>query len=350
MRYLFYVLFFFSLRVFAQDVIVKKDGSTILAKVEKVGSTTIEYKKWKNLNGPIYTISVNELMSINYQNGEIDTFSQNNDKADNKENSREIVKKPSSQNKQLIDSYRSDIKQKEAPSKSDATYCTLYFGVTSSSIISNEDIDISFTQLESGFRVHSFDIIIKNKTNRVIYIDKGNCFRTINGTSSYCYYNNETTSYDKVDGTGTFSVQRIIAIPAHSTKKLCEDKKIKVGSRTNWWVNVDPNEDFEINTNQKPDGSFSMGFQETPASQFGLNKGSLKIGQVISYSEDTTPYIRNYYLRYSFSEDISSYSAIEFAVYVQHVYGHKMWSSKGQENIEKRTGSSTIKCSYAKLE
>lgn len=350
MRYLLLILFFSPLPIFAQDVIVKKDGSTILAKVEKVGSTTIEYKKWKNLNGPLYTISVSDLMSINYQNGEKDTFSQNNGKTGYKENSMEIYKNPSSQNKMLIDSYRTNIRQIAAPSNSNATYCSLYFGITSYSVLSNEDLEISFSQLEDNYSVHSFDIVIKNKTNRVIYIDKGNSFRTINGNNSYCYYNNETTTFGKVDGTGTYSVQRIIAIPAHSTKKLCEDKYIKVGSRTNWWINVDPNEDFEIFTNQKPDGSFSMGFQKTPAAQFGFNKGFIKIGQVFSYNEKTTPYKRDYYLRYSFLEDISSYSTIEFGVYVQQVYGCKYWSNKGLDNIDIKTGKRALCCTYAKLE
>ena len=45
----------------AQDVIVKKDGSTILSKVLKVGETEVEYKKFKNQQGPTYTISVSNI-------------------------------------------------------------------------------------------------------------------------------------------------------------------------------------------------------------------------------------------------------------------------------------------------
>ena len=58
----------------AQDVIVKKDNSTILSKVTKIGETEIEYKKWTNLDGPTYAISRSEVISINYQNGEVDKF------------------------------------------------------------------------------------------------------------------------------------------------------------------------------------------------------------------------------------------------------------------------------------
>lgn len=59
----------------AQDVIVKKDGSTILSKVLEVGENEVKYKRFDNLNGPTYTISKSELQAINYQNGAKDTFS-----------------------------------------------------------------------------------------------------------------------------------------------------------------------------------------------------------------------------------------------------------------------------------
>ena len=58
----------------AQDVIVKKDNSTILSKVTKISSTEIEYKKWSNLDGPIYIVPVSEILRINYENGEYDEF------------------------------------------------------------------------------------------------------------------------------------------------------------------------------------------------------------------------------------------------------------------------------------
>lgn len=60
--------------VMAQDIIVKKDGTTIKAKVEKVTDTVIEYKKFTNLTGPTYTIKIADLLAINYENGESETF------------------------------------------------------------------------------------------------------------------------------------------------------------------------------------------------------------------------------------------------------------------------------------
>lgn len=61
----------------AQDVIVKKDGSTIPSKVEEINNTDIKYKKWGNLDGPLYSISRTEVVVINYQNGEIEVIQSN---------------------------------------------------------------------------------------------------------------------------------------------------------------------------------------------------------------------------------------------------------------------------------
>lgn len=347
--------------VFAQDVIVKKDGSTILAKVNRVGATEIEYKKWNNLNGPTYTIRVAELLSINYENGEKDIFNgvpaktRDLDILGYQDDPMKIDKSPSKQNAELINSYRTNVRQIGSPSQKDATYCTVLFGVTSSSIISNEDLEISFSQTEDRYGaetdgdVHSFDIEIRNKTNRTIYIDKGNCFRVINGIDSYCYYNSEKTTITKDDGTGTHSVQRIIAIPANSTKKLCEDKYIKV-SMSNWWLNIDPNEDFYTYSNQKSDGTFRNGWGEILASQFGLYKGDLKLGQVLSYNENNTIYRRVYHITYSYTEMFNSYSTIDFTLYIQQVYGYKFYSGKGLENINKGENGRFIRCDNAKLQ
>ena len=63
-----------ALNVVAQDVVVKKDGGTILAKVLEVNQDNIKYKKFSNQNGPTYTINLSDVMSVNYENGEKETF------------------------------------------------------------------------------------------------------------------------------------------------------------------------------------------------------------------------------------------------------------------------------------
>lgn len=61
--------------IYAQDVIVLNDGSSVISKVLEVGSTDVKYKKWSNLEGPTYTLKITEILTINYQNGEKESFS-----------------------------------------------------------------------------------------------------------------------------------------------------------------------------------------------------------------------------------------------------------------------------------
>lgn len=79
LKHLFVIfpLLFAAKMTMAQDVIVKKDGSTIASKVEEINSTDIKYKKWSNQDGPLYSISRSEVVVINYQNGEIEVIQSN---------------------------------------------------------------------------------------------------------------------------------------------------------------------------------------------------------------------------------------------------------------------------------
>lgn len=76
MRVKFLILFLLcNVTLFAQDIIVQNNGNTILSKVVEIGATEVKYKKFSNLNGPTYTIAKAEILVINYENGEKESFS-----------------------------------------------------------------------------------------------------------------------------------------------------------------------------------------------------------------------------------------------------------------------------------
>ena len=58
----------------AQDIIVSKDGTTIMSKVIEVSSSFVKYKKYSYLDGPTYSLEVSKILSINYENGEKEVF------------------------------------------------------------------------------------------------------------------------------------------------------------------------------------------------------------------------------------------------------------------------------------
>jgi hypothetical protein len=59
---------------YSQDVLTKKSGEDIQAKVLEVTSSEIKYKKFDNLNGPTFTILKSDILMIRYENGTKDLF------------------------------------------------------------------------------------------------------------------------------------------------------------------------------------------------------------------------------------------------------------------------------------
>ena len=72
---------FFIFSASAQDLIITKNGDDIKAKVIEVDLFQVKYKKYENIDGPIYTILIKDLLIIRYENGSKDFFkrSKNND-------------------------------------------------------------------------------------------------------------------------------------------------------------------------------------------------------------------------------------------------------------------------------
>lgn len=73
-KFLFLLLIMSAIHVSAQDVIVMKDGSTIVSKVLEITSSEVKYKKFTNLEGPTYAVLKSDIQVINYANGEKETF------------------------------------------------------------------------------------------------------------------------------------------------------------------------------------------------------------------------------------------------------------------------------------
>lgn len=343
---------------FAQDVIVKRDGSAILAKVLEVNIDDIKYKKYSNQNGPNYTINKSEIMTINYENGEKVDFAEKRDQEQMSQgiSQRMIMKVPDTRNAEIISLYNrifypsTKVKRKDSPSKDYA----IIIGIKPSSIMSNDDIEITFFRdvYESpyGRKRLVYCINIKNKTNKIIYIDKGNCFRISEDGLSYCYFeNNEQTTVNMGGGSGaslglgsvagalgiggvaghiagginigggtshsvskTYSKQRIIAIPPHGSRNLTDEKWIKTKEARSW---LSPEEYEHIETTERFD------FNRLNSSTLGLKQGMVNKGEIIIFEEDELPWKREYYITYSTDEDFRTYSFINARLYIHELIG-----------------------------
>jgi hypothetical protein len=61
---------------FSQDMITKKTSEDIKAKVIEVTINEIKYKKFDNLNGPLFTLLKSDVLMIRYENGSKDIFNE----------------------------------------------------------------------------------------------------------------------------------------------------------------------------------------------------------------------------------------------------------------------------------
>lgn len=360
MRKIFILLSFVSLNVSAQDVIVKKDGSTILSKVIEVNQKDIRYKKHSNQNGPTYTIDKSEIMTINYENGEKDDFASDKGQNDAQSFSQVMINKPADANNDKIIERHNVVHPNlngKPPKNKACTSCTIKYGIKTSSIMSNEDIEMEFVRkLFTDYYYNDalyYYINITNKTDRVLYIDKGNCFKIYNDGYSYCYYdasiqttvNNGGSSGGSVNigslagalGIGgtigqiaggvnvggsssssvstTYASQRFIAIPPHGSKFLTEMIIVGEGKRRKV---VETPESFFFWS-----GGSSHECKSTV--DVGLKRGVVNRNETKVFGENELPWKREYYITYSTDDNFSSYSVLHAELYIQEIIGEFAW-------------------------
>lgn len=205
----------------AQDMIVTRNGDVIQAKVTKIGTTEVDYKKWSNQDGPTYSIAISSILAINYQNGEKEAFenvSANGKSQTTKsetDGQQSIVQvKPEdlspeakAANDVLIAKYNAlvelDITKKQEGKIGDKIYsASAIYGIKNNSLITNDDIELGFVtghllqrkktepvewKEGHGDLNQALQLSVRNKTNRTLYVDLGNSFFISLGQAT-CYY------------------------------------------------------------------------------------------------------------------------------------------------------------------
>lgn len=367
--------------VAAQDVIVKKDGSTIIAKVLEVNQDNIKYKKLSNQNGPTYTIIISDVMSVNYENGEKEDYSNSSNTNDNNSEVKEIEKDAASNNSELLNLYATDyhlnpsykLKDKETLSG------IAFLSFSNTSILSNDEIEIylerdktqhpdnkifgTFTENLKSSPLFRYDIVFRNKTSKIIYVDLANCFRTTNLGVSYCYYSSDIVTENKQSTSGgsfnlggitnavgiggvagslanattigksnttslskTHINQRILQIPPKGKVCLSKFEYVTEKKATSLSYGI-----YEL-INQGEELFFSepMPKDRFIASSFQLDckdlpqkLGPVKMGEEILFTIDNSPYTANFHLVYSTKEDFSTYSVLSPTLYINKIIGLK---------------------------
>lgn len=63
-----------TLTMAAQDIITLTDGRTVAAKVTEITETSVKYKRADNPSGPTYTLALNKIDKITYENGTVEEY------------------------------------------------------------------------------------------------------------------------------------------------------------------------------------------------------------------------------------------------------------------------------------
>ncbi len=91
---LVFSLILLTISINAQDVIIKRNGEEIKAKVRAVADKEIEYSKFDNIDGPVYKISKSEVLLIMYPNGTKDIFANDGNTNSNNNNNNTVSPPP----------------------------------------------------------------------------------------------------------------------------------------------------------------------------------------------------------------------------------------------------------------
>lgn len=304
----FLILFLLSgaLSINAQDVIVKKDGSETPSKVLEVNQSDVKYKKFSNLNGPIYSISISDIEFIKYENGELDSF----DTSATSDDVKGYIDKPAdSRNAEIIAKYNRIYEPSNKVKKSDkwADRCLIFLGIRESSIMSNEDVEMAFEAktLKTPYyaRYLCYGLKISNKSNHTIYVDKARCFRSSSEGDVFCYFNNGMVS----EHIASLATNRLLVIPPQTSKFLVEEK----------WEG-----------DKLIEGMERFRFKDVHPNDIGLRSGIVKYGQVKQFNDEELPWRRKYIITYSHDESLNTFSCLNAEFYIKEIFGCQSLMSK----------------------
>ena len=357
---------------FAQDVIVKKDGSTIMSKVVKIGSSEVEYKKWSNQDGPLYTVPVSELLSINYQNGDKETFDAAPAQTSASPSEPQMKNlPPDARNAEIIKMYDKDYHLTEAALKKckadkEAKTGVLFFTVDEQSVMSNEELEMSFVtcttphphpELKGKYPHMRYNILLKNKTDKIIYIDLAACRRTSSLGEHRIYYTSEDIGVGHSSGGGAsvglgavagalgiggiagtvangigigsgssttvsknYTQMRVLSIPPRSTAYLTNFKYMEVKKAhlldNSKYVLGEKAEEFCFLDMQFPIDAFCLDYMN-----MNIKRGIVNQGEEKEYSKENSPLVYDYAITYSTTNDFSTYSILSSTLYVNKVIG-----------------------------
>lgn len=168
-----FILLLAFLNAFSQDVIIKKNGEEITAKVIEITDESVKYKKWDD--SPVYSLDKAQVFKIKYENGQSDFFgaeetTKGNSKESSKEKNKEVVKetKASTAPKKQEKAKPVAVSEYPKPTTDNVPY---FYDEYTNSLIPLEKVKFTTERIRSG-AWGKHDIIILPATASTVTVKK----------------------------------------------------------------------------------------------------------------------------------------------------------------------------------
>uniref|UniRef100_UPI004056D689 hypothetical protein n=1 Tax=Alistipes sp. TaxID=1872444 RepID=UPI004056D689 len=336
------LLFFINIESLqAQDIITFCDGSKVEAKIVEVTQTEIRYKKFRNIDGPLYTISQGKVDNIMYKNGDVEQYGQKDiEQTYHQTITQQIVKPielkviPDNNNSKYINDYsRVTGTEKTKPQKVSRAYVnTIKFGLTKSSIVSTSEVEVHFKPYTKG----QYDLIVKNKSNALVYVDLGNSFRVDSKGNTRCYYDGTNTMVSSSNSVGgglsLGAISNVLGItgPLGTIANGLmvgggRSQQVSTSYAAQRVISIAPNGNGFVSQYRYDQAWISKGEYFGSSYEddvYGLPEGCK--GEMRYFNENNSPHKIDYYITYSTDPNFNTYQVMKFTLYISQVYGEGM--------------------------
>ena len=365
-----------AISLHAQDTMVTQDGDVKTVYVVDIGGTAVFYKTENTENAAIQSISKDQIFVLKHPDGTKYDLGNAQTPAvqptispqtPTPQMSDEVSEEAMAENKRRIEMVNSLSPECTNDKKGKADYVFCSFAISENSQLVNDEISLDFewghvnyetsaanpTYMSNyGSSEHAMIAVVKNLTEKTIYIDLGNSF-FIRGDQASAYYTPSATTVSNTSSSGvgvnagavagalgiggsvgklasginvgggssstttnvTYS-QRVIAIPPMSSKKL-DYQFLFDGYSCNGLVVYRPSKHYPLYT--------TFTFKNEKGKKYDY-----QVGETHSYSEENAPLRFSLILSYSYTEDCSSTKSMKVNMYSEQILGFKRsnWDGK----------------------
>lgn len=336
----------------AQDIITFRDGKQVEANVIEITQTEIKYKKFRNPDGPLYTIGKHQVETITYSYGEIEEYGDVDVESAASTNVSMQIEPTfiepvaSENNARMI----ADINRPASFNKTKKVRNRLYGGaavqysLTSESLISSTDAEAQFRPTENEYGRLIYNLAIKNNCTQTIYVDLASSFVISSKGDSKSFFSNETitVSTSKSSGgsfrlgalTNALGIGGIVGTLANGvsvgsgssndmTKIYQQQRVVVVPPKCSEYISQYKTDRGHVISSGESfyPGDISTVTRENEEGKTIVIATRPYVNEVLEFDASSTPYYVDYVITYSTDPEFKTYSVLKFRFYISQAFG-----------------------------